>query len=146
MIVYSSISGKTTNWYCHKCYEEKLAREKFSDRVCQIFGLKAPGPVIWSQRKKLYDEFGYTDDIILDTLDYVYNVKKIKKISETLYFVRPSIVEEMKKWKRSEQAKAASIIAAESSMTKLANEIFVPVHERKKERKKTNLEDGIFDD
>ena len=58
MIQYSSLSGKTTLWYCKSCYEEKLARERFSNKVCEIFGIKSPGPVIWAQRKKIREKYG----------------------------------------------------------------------------------------
>ena len=144
MIEYSSISGKTSKWFCRACYEEKIGREKFANRICQIFGLKSPGPVIWTQRKKLQEEFGYTDDIILDTLDYVYNVKKIKKLSETLYFVRPTIVNEMKQWKNNKELQAGGIAAATKQM--VVHEYIISVNDKKKERKTTNLEDGLFDD
>jgi hypothetical protein len=144
MIQYFSITGKTSQWLCRDCYEEKIAREKFSDRICQIFGLKAPGPVIWTQRKKIKSEYGYTDDVILDTLDYVYNVKKIKKISETLFFVQPQLVEQMKKWKKNKEHEAQELMESTVKINKKSE--LVPVFNKKKERKQTNLEDGLFDD
>ena len=75
MIQYATPSGKTTYWFCKSCYEEKLEREKFQNKVCQIFGIKSPGPVIWTQRKRLRDTYGYTDEVIVDCLDYIYNVE-----------------------------------------------------------------------
>ena len=27
MIQYSSVTGKTTHWFCKSCYEEKMARK-----------------------------------------------------------------------------------------------------------------------
>ena len=56
LIQYSSITGKTSYWYCKNCYEEKLSREKFVNKVCEIFGLKSPGPLIWTQRKQLKEK------------------------------------------------------------------------------------------
>lgn len=29
MIQYSSLSGKTSHWYCRSCYEERMERERF---------------------------------------------------------------------------------------------------------------------
>lgn len=144
MVNYFSASGKTSYWFCRKCYEEKISKERFSVGVCEIFGLKTPGPIIWKQRRILQETYGYTDDTIIDCLHYVYDIKKIKKISETLYFVQPHLVEEMKQWKRAQQASASSVAAA-IAQTKV-NEHIVIINEKKKERKVTNLEDGLFDD
>ena len=62
----------------NNCYEDNIEREKFSNKVCEIFGIKSPGPVIWTQRKKLRDTYGYTDSAIIDCLEYIYNVLKLK--------------------------------------------------------------------
>lgn len=72
--------------YCKSCYEEKLERDKFSQYVCALFHIKAPGPKIWTQRKRLIEK-GYTDDTILKTLMYLYEVKSKKKLTETLGLV-----------------------------------------------------------
>ena len=80
MIQYSTVSGKTSYWFCKNCYEEKMARERFQIKVCQIFGIKSPGPLIWTQRKRLRDTYGYTDDAIVDCLEYNYNVEHMNKL------------------------------------------------------------------
>lgn len=143
MIQYSSLSGKTTLWYCKDCYESKLARERFSNKVCEIFGIKTPGPVIWSQRKKLRDTYAYTDDTIIDCLDYVYNVKHIKKLSESLYFVKPEMIEEMKKWKRFKEAQGSNLAAAIIN-TQVVEEK-VPVRENNSKKKEINLDDALLE-
>lgn len=74
LIDYASPGAKTMYSYCSKCLEEKHSRENFSNKVCSIFGIKTPGPLIWTQRKRLQDTYGYTDDIIVECLDYLYNV------------------------------------------------------------------------
>lgn len=147
MVQYFSITGQTSQWLCRNCYSKKIENEKFSNRICAIFGIKSPGPIIWSQRKMLQETYGYTDDLILDCLDYAYNVKKIKKLSESLYFVKPNIIEEMKRWKRQQKEQASGIAAAIKITTEnKPQERIVEIKERKKERKETNLEDGLFDD
>lgn len=103
LISYASPNAKTSNNYCPKCYAEKLAREKFSQTVCQIFGLKAPGPRIWAERERLRDTYGYTDDTICDCLKYIYEVNKTKKLSESLCLVTPTNVEKMMKMKRNQE-------------------------------------------
>lgn len=93
LIDYASPNAKTLYSYCQKCYKEKIAKDKFSEKVCSIFGLKKPGPRIWQDRKRIQEKYGYTDDVIVDCLDYIYNIKKLKKLSESLCLVTPLNVE-----------------------------------------------------
>jgi hypothetical protein len=144
MVEYFSPTGKTSHWYCPKCLEEKQARERFANKVCQLFGIKAPGPVIWTQRKRLQNEYGYTDDAIIDCLDYIYNVKKMKKLSETLGLVNPRNMEETRAWKEKKKAEGASLAAAVANTQ--MKEYIVPVRENKSKKKETSLDDGLFDD
>lgn len=144
LVQYFTPSGKTSNWYCPKCLAEKQARERFSNKVCQLFGIKAPGPVIWTQRKRLQNEYGYTDDAIIDCLDYIYNVKKMKKLSETLGLVNPKNMEETRKWKEKKKAEAASIVAAVAHTP--MKEYIVPIRENNSKQKEISLDEGLFDD
>lgn len=112
LIDYASIGTKTMHSYCLKCYKERLEREKFSEKVCSIFGIKTPGPRIWSERKRIQEKYGYTDDTIIECLNYIYNIEKIKKISETLFFVNPINVEKAIKYKEKEQYNNYKIITS----------------------------------
>ena len=143
LIQYASASGKTLLWYCHNCYDEKLAREKFQNKICQIFGLKSPGPIIWTQRKNLQNKYGYTDDTIIDCLDYVYNVKHMKKLSESLALVNPHNIHEMKAWQASQRAKAGSLAAAIANTE--MKEYIPPVRESTVKKKEINLDDALLD-
>lgn len=144
LIEYSSITGKTKAWYCPNCLAEKQSRERFSNKVCQIFGIKSPGPIIWTQRKKLQKEYGYTDDAIINCLDYIYNVEKSQKLSETLVLVTPQSMERMRRWKARKDAESASIVAAIANIE--MKEQVVKVAENKKEQKEISLDDGLFND
>ena len=124
LIDYAGIGAKTFHSYCKKCYEDKLARERFSNKVCMIFGIKAPGPRIWTERKRLIDSYGYTDDIIIDCLDYIYNIEQKKKLSESLCLVNPITVEKMLQWKKRKNIEAYKIMNA---INKEAKEIIVPI-------------------
>lgn len=143
MIQYSSLSGKTSHWYCKDCYEEKMAREKFQNKVCQIFGLKSPGPRIWTERKRLRDNFGYTDDAIVDCLDYIYNVKRMNKLAESLALVTPRSMMEMKKWRSEENSKASNIVAAMVNTVTTEETIVTP--QPKKQKRKINLDDALLE-
>lgn len=142
MLEYFSTSGKTSNWYCKTCYEEKLARERFQNKVCEIFGLKSPGPIIWTQRKRLRATYGYTDDSIINCLDYIYNIKHMQKLAESLGLVNPRSMEEMRRWKAEQNAKAGSIAAAIANTE--MKEYIVPVQEKKKIKKEINLDDALL--
>ncbi len=85
-------------YYCPKCYQERISRETFSRYVCELFNLKAPGPRIWKQRKRLREKYGYDDETIILTLDYLFFVEKRKFIEETIGLVAPWSVERARKW------------------------------------------------
>ena len=99
IIEYASLNSKTSYRYCKNCYEQQKSRDEFSNKICEIFGIKRPDVKIWTQRKYLIDTYGYTDNIIIDCLDYVYNVEKFKKQKSTLGLVNPISVEKMIKYK-----------------------------------------------
>ena len=143
MIQYATLSGKTTYWFCKPCYEERMERERFQNKVCQIFGIKSPGPIIWAQRKKLRDTYGYTDDAIVDCLDYIYNVQHKNILSESLVLVNPKSMNQMKAWKAEQRGKAGSIAAAINTME--VKEYIVPIRENKKKKEEINLDDALLE-
>ena len=143
MIQYTTLSGKTSYWFCKSCYEEKIAREKFQMKVCEIFGIKSPGPLIWTQRKKLQDTYGYTDEAIIDCLEYIYNVEHMDKLKESLGLVGPRSMANMKAWRADKKARASSIAAAIANTE--TKEYIVPVRENKKKRAEINLDDALLE-
>lgn len=144
MIQYAGLNAKILHWYCKKCYEEKTARENFSVTVCKIFGLKSPGPRIWREREALMMKYGYTDNTIIDCLEYVYNVEKKKKLSESLYFVTPPMVEKAKKWKKSEEYKAMELARATQTVM---HEEYVPAQENTQSNKRIfNADDFLIEE
>lgn len=132
MLEYLTPSG-ASKWFCRKCYEEKLSRDKFADKVCQIFGLKSPGPVIWTQRKRLQEKFGFTDDDIIDTLTYVFNVLHKKILSESLYLVTPVNVMHMKEHKAREDRQAMYLTNTMLNQKYVVEKIIPKVQEPKVE-------------
>ena len=143
LVTYTPLRAKTSHNYCPKCYQEKLAREKFSEKVCAIFGIKSPGARIWTERKRLIDTYGYTDQILIDCLDYIYNVEKKKKWSESLCLINPTLVEKMLAYKRKGQYQNNLIVNAINTPTK---EYIVPIKENTiKHNNKWDMNDLIFD-
>ena len=126
LIDYAAPGTKTMHSYCAKCLAEKHAREAFANKVCTIFGLKAPGPRIWKERERLQNNYGYTDQIIIDCLDYIYYVEKKKKLAESLCLVQPYMVEKMMRYKTTKEHEAANIARAAQTEVK---EYIVPIKE-----------------
>ena len=143
MIQYTTLSGKSSYWFCKDCYEEKILREKFQLKVCEIFGIKAPGPRIWTERKRLKNTYGYTDSAIIDCLDYIYNEKKMSKLAESLALVNPRSMMEMKAWRSNKKAQASGIAAA--IINTEMKEYNAPVRENKTKKKEINLDDALLD-
>lgn len=141
MIGYAGPKASIPHWYCKTCLKEKKDRDHFSDRICEIFGIKTPGPRIWTERKRIQNTYGYTDDVIIDCLEYMYNVKHFKKYSESLALVTPMNVYNMKKWKQSQENKVGGLIAA---MIKPIEQKQVEVQENTHSNKQTyNLDDFL---
>lgn len=137
MVQYASTRAKKLQWYCKSCYEKKIEQDKFTDAVCKIFGIKMPGPVIWRDRKKLIDTYGYTDQTIIDCLDYVYNVKKMKKTSESLVLITPAHIHEMLEYKKQKSFEITHMTKAfETEMI----EHIIPTPKRKKQIKKVEYD------
>ena len=38
---------------CPACYKQAVENEKFRIFICELFGVKSPGPKIYTQRKRL---------------------------------------------------------------------------------------------
>lgn len=112
LIEHAAPRAKTYHRYCSKCLKEQLEREKFSEKVCNIFGIKAPGPRIWAERKRIMQQYGYTDQTIIDCLEYVYNVEKARKQSESLCLVNPPTVEKMLKYKKCKEYEENKLASA----------------------------------
>lgn len=139
LIDYASPAAKIPHSYCPKCLKEKQERERFADKVCNIFGIKSPGPRIWTERKRIKDQYGYTDNVIIDCLDYIYNVEKHKGYAESLYLVTPPMVEKM----RAYQKQRDEVVI--SPQNKIA-EYIAPVRENlPKKPKLMNLDDFLDD-
>lgn len=141
LVEYFTASGKTSYILCPDCLAKKLEREKFQDTICEILGIRSPGPRIWAQRKRLSDKYGYTDETIVECLRFLHDVKHYEFNRETLGLVAPWSIEEMNKWKKAQQAKASSIAASISTME--THEYLAPVCENTSSKKQ---EEEFIDD
>ena len=92
---------------------------------------------------QLKEDYGYSDQTIIDCLHYAYDVEHIEKQKNTLYFVSPAMVERMMKYKREQAAKGSSFAQAmNTSFTKYV----VPMQQDKPREKKILNPDDFLDD
>ena len=131
--------------YCPKCYAEKLEKEKFSEFICNLFGLKAPGPVIYSQRKRLKEKYYYTDETIMKTLRYIYDIKKCNKLVESLGLVTPENVEAARKYFDKEEKKYDDFKTTIIKKKK-ATKVIVPMKKKPQKEKVNYLDNVDWDD
>ena len=146
LVEHASTRAKELHKYCPKCLKEKQDSEFFADKICEIFGIKAPGALIYTQRKRIKQEYGYTDQIIIDCLEYIYNVEWKKKLSESLYFVKPEYVEKMLKYKQSKETEEHQIVNAIGAFK--TEEHIVPIKEIENNKTSTydNIDEWLNDD
>ena len=142
LVDYASNQSTQLHSYCPTCLAEKQERDRFSDAVCSIFGLKKPGPRIWTERKRLHEKYGYTDATIIDCLDYLYKEMGTKKFAESLCMITPTNVENMLRYKERKRMEAINVAAA---MQTQYTEYVVPIEEKKKEKKLMNPDDYLYD-
>lgn len=150
---YAMNNAKTLHNYCPDCLEKVKARERFSQKVCEIFNISTPGPRIWAERKRLMNTYGYTDQIIIDCLDYIYNVDGKKKLSESLCMIKPAVVERMLKYKKAIEYKVnkiASTFVNGLAMSDVFNTdtttatCFIKPRENMKEKKQTTWDNDNY--
>lgn len=145
LVEYTGIDAQTPFSYCAPCLEKRISRDNFNIKVRQIFGIKSPGPRIWTERKRLQDRYGYTDDTLADCLDYIYTVEKKKKFAESLCLINPETVNKMMQWKRSEEYKVTSILYA-AQQAQSFKEYTVPIKENTKSNKTVLNADDFLND
>lgn len=143
MISYAGPRATAAHWYCKKCLKEKQDRDYFSEKICEIFGIKSPGPRIWTERKRLQNTYGYTDETIINCLEYIYNVKHLKKYVESLALVTPLNVHNMTKWKNSQESRYSGLIAA---MSQPIEQKQVTIQENTTSNKQTYNFDDFLDE
>ncbi len=112
LVYYTTARAQKGYYYCQKCLKEKKDRELFLEKVCEIFGIKSPGQRIWKERERIINKYGFTDKVIVDCLDYLYNEVKVKKLVETIVLVNPVNVQKMRQFQHDQTAQANQIVNA----------------------------------
>lgn len=97
--------------YFHSgCFCVRQGRQQLIEYICKLFGLKAAGPVIYSQRKFFIERMGYTDQGMLNALRFAYEIKKIKpaKAEERIGII-PSVYEEAQEFFKVQEKRQLNI-------------------------------------
>lgn len=144
LVDYCAPGYKTFHSYCKKCLKEQQDFDALKLKIVSIFGNDQKlWPRIMRDRKRIITQYGYTDSTIMDCLDYLYNVLKMKVLSKSLCLVTPTNVEKMKKYKRQQSVAAGQVIAAASTQIV---EHQISVKENKEEPKEDfNLDEWLED-
>lgn len=66
-------------YYHSACYEQVMQKRNLMDYVCNLFNLRAPGPINYKACKTFVEENHWTYNEILQTLKYMYEVKHVDK-------------------------------------------------------------------
>lgn len=123
---------------CPACYAQAVENEKFKMFICELFGVKSPGPKIYTQRKQLKEKYGFSDTTIMRTLEYVFRVKKMNKAYESLGLITPRMVDEAYEYHKSQKGKIVEL--------KEAKTVEHVVSIKEPERKKNLLSYDFLDD
>lgn len=105
--------------------KEREARDLLYETICRIFGLASVTKKLYAEVKRLKDEDGIPYKVISATLHYIYDIKKKKIYSPTLYYV-PEHVDEARQYyqsigeKRREAERIKSIEDHRKSKVKIA--------------------------
>lgn len=146
LVEYTGWRAQNAQKYCPACLEEKKSNDAFEEYVCKLFNIKAPGSRINGDKKRLTEKYGYTNKTIMDTLDYIYNVKGLKVLSKSLALVKPSMVEEMLKYKRAKEIKSNILTNAFINGMQERSPERIHARENEENKKAWNVDDYFFDD
>lgn len=114
------------HYFHNGCFVVYTNRQAFAAYVCQLYGLKAPGPVIYSQRKNFIEKYGYTDDGMIKALRYAYEVKHIKITkAESRIGIIPSVYEDAQKFFEAQERKQNKIVKEFAKLTDRTRTVIV---------------------
>lgn len=75
VLITERVADTQGYWYHPNCLEQQEKRTELLNYICMLFGLKKPGPIVFSQLKRFTQGYGYTYDGILKALKYHYEIK-----------------------------------------------------------------------
>lgn len=100
VLVSERVADDQGFWYHPDCLDLQLKRTELLNYICMLFGLKKPGPVVFTQLKRFTQNLGYTYDGILKALKYHYEIQHgdKEKANEAIGIVPYIYDESMNYW------------------------------------------------
>lgn len=144
LVEYTSMRSKNPHRYCPKCLKAVQDAERFYNKIVEFYKDDISWATINKKRTALYETYGYTDQTIIDCLEYAYKVKGYVVLEKVLGIVKPPLVEEMLQYKRAKDFKENKIVDAIISS---ANAKFLPrikVRENTKPKPKSSWDDEDY--
>ena len=146
LVEYTGWRAQNAQKYCPACLEEKKSNDEFEQYICKLFNQQASGPRINKERQRIVQKYGYTNKTIIDTLEYLYHIKGLKILSNSLCLVTPSTVEEMLKYKKNKEIKSNILVNAFIDGMKDHPSERIHARENNTNKKSWNVDDYFFDD
>lgn len=144
LVEYVTMRAKNPHRYCPKCLKEIKATENFYKKISEFYKNDISWATINKRKTALYETYGYTDQTIIDCLEYAYTVKGYVVLEKALGIVKPPLVEEMLQYKRAKEFKENQIVNAIIDGTNKKNLPQIKVRENMKPRKKSTWDDENF--
>lgn len=105
-----AIEYKDKNYH-PPCYNATVEKDQLYGYICQLFGLKSPGPTIFSQINGFFTKYkGWTYRGIYNSLVYFYEVKKgSKERANSAIGIVPYVYDEAQEYFANLKAKQSRI-------------------------------------
>lgn len=146
LVEYTSMRSKNPHRYCPKCLKTIQDAEQFYNKVAEFYKDDISWAAINKRKNILYETYGYTDQTIIDCLEYAYKIKGYVVLEKVLGIVKPPLVEEMLQYKRAKDTKENKIVNAIIEGTKKQNFPKIKIRENIKQPKEWNIDDYFFDE
>lgn len=121
-----SVRYKDKNFH-KECQILQEQRDKLCAYICELFDLKKPGVLVYTQIKNYIEKYGYTYTGIQKTLYYFYEIKKnSKQNSHQAIGIVPYVYDEAKEFFLKKEEKKQKIVKViEKHLEKKEEEIVV---------------------
>ena len=146
LVEYTTMRSKNPHRYCPKCLKTIQDTERFYNKVTEFYKDGISWATINKRKAALYETYGYTDQTIIDCLEYAYKVKGYVVLEKVLGIVKPPLVEEMLQYKKAQDAKENKIVNAIIEGTKKYDLPQIRRRENMKKPKEWNIDDYFFDE
>ena len=145
LVEYVTKRSKNPHRYCPTCLKTILDAENFCDKITEFYKDNISWPTINKRKRLLYETYGYTDQTIIDCLEYAYKVKGYVVLEKVLGIIKPPLVEEMLQYKKVQDFKENQIVNAIIDNTnKTQNLPQIKIRENMRPKKKSTWDDDNF--